>query len=75
MKSRWLIILLVILGVFFVAFMLFFLAGLFQPQTLESGRREIQAMKGDPVARFRAPGTTLRHEEEHPRQETPSGRA
>ena len=65
-KSRWLIIFLVILGVFLVAFTLFFIAGLFEPQALESGRREIRAMNSDPVTRFRTPGTTLRHEEEHP---------
>lgn len=73
MKSRWLIILVVILGVFIVALTLFSIAGLFEPQTLESGRREIRAMKSDPVARFRAPGTTLRHEEEHPAARDPFG--
>ena len=72
-RFRWLIILLVLLGVFIVAFMLFFIARLFEPKTLESGRREIRAMKRDPVARFRAPGTTLRHEEEHSAARDPFG--
>lgn len=72
-KWRWLIVLLVLLGVFIVAFMLFFIAGLFEPQTLESGRREIRAMKSDPVARFRPPGATLRNEEEHPAARDPFG--
>lgn len=33
--------------------------------TLESGRRQLQAMKDDPMVAYRAPGTTLRSKKDH----------
>jgi len=52
---------------------LFVLGDIFEPETLEIGRREIRAMKSDPVVRFRAPRTALLNQEEHPAARHPFG--
>lgn len=42
-----------------------------RPKTLESGRREVEAMRNDPIVTFRAPGTELREQTEQPAQDLP----
>ncbi len=68
-RFRWAIavLLLLALGVLFLT------AKAFEPETLELGRRQVRAMKADPILGFRAPGTTLRSEEEHAAQRDPFG--
>lgn len=52
---------------------LFAIVSAFEPQTLEAGQRQVRAMKADPVLAFRAPGTALRHDEEHAAERDPIG--
>ncbi|MCA1706864.1 MAG: hypothetical protein LC808_27820 [Actinobacteria bacterium] len=68
-RFRWLIgaLLLVVLIISFVV------VQAFEPETLEPGQQEVRAMKADPVVTFRAPGTTLRDQEEHAAQRDPLG--
>ena len=63
-RFRWVIAAVLVAAVV----VLFFVAQGLETQTLESGKREVELMRRDPIARFRAPGTTLRHAEEHPAQ-------
>ena len=66
-RYRWLIIALLTAGVAGAVLV----ASMFESKTLESGRQEIKAMREDPIVSFRAPGTSLRHQEEHPATESP----
>ena len=43
----------------------------FEPRTLEDAPQQLEAMRNDPIAGFRAPGTDLRGQEEQPGQSYP----
>ncbi len=72
-RFRWIILSLLLVTIFVVVSMLFTFRGMFEPQTLELGRQQIRALKGDPIAGFRAPGTRLVSQEEHPAAKHPFG--
>ena len=65
--------LLVVVAIVVVASVLVAARAMFEPQTLESGRQHVRAMKSDPIVGFRAPGTSLLNQEEHPAVRYPLG--
>lgn len=73
-RFRWVIFsLLLVATIFVVVFVLFAVSQMFEPQTLELGRQEIQAMKSEPIVGFRAPGTSLLRQQERPAATQPFG--
>lgn len=72
----WVIVpLLVVVTIVVVASVLVTARAMFEPQTLESGRQQVRAMKSDPIVGFRAPGTRLLNQEEYPAVRDPLGGA
>lgn len=52
---------------------LYVVGQVFEPQTLEPGRRQLRAMNADPIVRLRVPGTRLLHEQADPAARQPFG--
>lgn len=73
-RFRWVILSpLLVVTIFVVVSVLFAVGRMFEPQTLELGRQQIRAMKSEPIVGFRAPGTRLLSQEEHPAATHPWG--
>ncbi len=66
-RYRWAVVLVPLALLLFVIL----IAIAIRPKTLESGRREVEAMRNDPIVTFRAPGTELREQTEQPAQDLP----
>ncbi|HEV2068311.1 MAG TPA: hypothetical protein VGR26_00795 [Acidimicrobiales bacterium] len=69
-RYRWAIILVPLALLLLAGFLL---NSAFEPETLESGRREVEVLRNEPILGFRAPGTELRGQVEQPAQVQPFG--